>query len=181
MSVPRCRTEASNRANIQQIYLVHQLQGLFLANVLMQCAAEGGCNVIFAIRKRACPSESRHDGTCRTVDTLLDVLSVDRTSALFKHLACLKNRNPQRRISVNEFESGKDTARSCADNENIVLLHAGSPPFTGISERTCSRRRQNRLMEALAMASTSSWEWGVLAMPVAMLVMQAIPSTRMPR
>ena len=39
----------------------------------------------------------------------------------------------------------------------------------------------NAFAAAAAAASTSPWEWGVSAMPVAMLVMQAIPSTPMPR
>ena len=112
--------------HIDLIHIPHQVNRLLLADILEQRTTEIIRNIILAIRKCACASETAHDRTASAVDAALNFHTVNRTFSLFQRIARLKYRN--------QLIGSKDSAGACANNNYIVFHVVFSFPKKMLSE-----------------------------------------------
>ena len=108
-------------AHIDIIYIMHQIQCLFFANVFIQCAAKIIRNVIFAIGKSTCAAKAAHDGTALAVDTAFDLIPIDGTVPFFQRMSCFKYCHLQRGVQLCQLICRKNTPWTCANNDHIIL------------------------------------------------------------
>ena len=108
-------------AHIDVIHIAHQLQGLLLADMLVKRAAEVVGDVILTIGKGACAAEAAHNGAALALDAGLNLITVDRTVALFQAVARFNDSNTQRGIPLYQLVGGKNSAGACADYNDIIL------------------------------------------------------------
>ncbi len=121
--------------HIDVVHIMHQLQGLLLADVLIQCAAKIVGDVVLAIRKSAGTAEAAHNGAAFAADTGFDLISVNGTAALMQGMTGLKNRHLHFRFFLHQLIGGKDTAWTCADNNYIIIFtHNNSTSLSVFSE-----------------------------------------------
>ena len=71
---------------------MHDLQGLLLADMLVESSAEIIGDIVLAVRERAGTAEAVHDRTGLAVDTLGDLLTIDRTLSFFQRIAVFDDR-----------------------------------------------------------------------------------------
>ena len=132
-------------ADVDIIYIAHELHGRFPADVGVQGAAKIVGQVVFSVGEGACAAESAHDGADLAVDAALDLYSVNGAAAFFQGSAGLKDGDLQIRPPFCQLIGGKDTARPCANDDNVILLHKRTP-YLGMKikagkERAPSRKR----------------------------------------
>ena len=108
--------------HIDIIHITHQVQGLLLADVFEQGAAEVVGDVVLAVGKCACAAETAHDGAALAADAGLDLVAVNGAVALVQGVTGLKNSNLHILIQLHQLVGGKDTAGACADN-NYIIVH----------------------------------------------------------
>ena len=106
---------------IDLVDIFHQIQGLFLADVLIERAAKIVGNIVFTIRESAGAAKAAHNAAAFAVDTGLDFVTVDGAFPLFQGMARLKNSYAQLGILLHQFIGRKNTARTCAHNNHIVF------------------------------------------------------------
>ena len=106
--------------HVDVVHIVHQLHGLLLADVLVQCAAELVGQVIFAVGERARAAEAVHNGAGLAVDAGLHLVAVDGTVPLFQRVASLQHSHLPLRPALHQFIGGKNTAGAGADNDHII-------------------------------------------------------------
>ena len=116
--------------DIDLINIIHQINCLFTADMLVQRTAEIIRNVVFSIGESACSAKSTHDRTGRTFDTGFHLLAVNRTTALLQRIARLKNRYLKPRTLFHQLIRRKNATRTCADDNDIIfhtyILHFSS-------------------------------------------------------
>ena len=108
-------------AHIYLIHVVHQIKRVLFADVFVQSSAEIVGDVVFTVGECSRTAKAAHNRTALTADTGLDLFSVNRATALVESVSRLEHRNLQLGSSLHKLVCGKDTARACADNYNIVI------------------------------------------------------------
>ena len=121
--------------HVDLVHVAHELHGLLLADVLIQCAAELVGQVILAVGEGAGAAEAVHDGTGLAVDAGLDLIAVDGTVPLLQRVARLQHRHLPLGLTLHQFIGGKDAAGARADNQNIIFHNRRNPPSFGIMSR----------------------------------------------
>ena len=106
--------------HVDIVHVVHQLHGLLLADVLVQCAAELVGQVIFAVGKCAGAAEAVHNGAGLAVNAGLHLVAVDGTVPLFQRIASLQHSYLPLRPALHQFIGGKNTAGAGANNDHII-------------------------------------------------------------
>ena len=89
--------------------------------MLVKRAAEIIGDVILTIGKGACAAEAAHNGAALALDAGLNLITVDRTVALFQAVARFNDSNTQRGIPPYQLVGGKNAAGACADYNDIIL------------------------------------------------------------
>ncbi len=112
---------------VDLIHVTHQLDGLVLADVLIECAAELVRNVVFSVRKGARAPEAAHDAAHGALDAALDLLAVDGTFALGELASKLEDRYLLLRRALGELVGGEDAAGAGADDDDVEIH--GDHPF----------------------------------------------------
>ena len=107
--------------HVDLVHIVHQLQGLLLADVLVQSAAEIIGDIVFAIGEGTCAAETAHDGAARAVNAGLDLLAVDGTAAVGQSVAGFEDSDLQGRVQADQFVGREDAAGACADDNNVII------------------------------------------------------------
>ena len=115
--------------HVDVIHIFHQVDGLTLADILVESATESVGDIVFSIGKSTGTTETAHDGTALTVDATLDLVTVDRTVALLQRVTGFENGNFQVGILLHQFISGEDTAGTGTDND-YVIFHRDKFPFS---------------------------------------------------
>ena len=80
------------------IHVIHQLQGLLPADVLVQRPAKIIGNVVLSVGERSGAAEAVHNGASRAVDAGFYILSVDGTFSLLQRISLFENAHLQFRI-----------------------------------------------------------------------------------
>ena len=109
--------------HIDLIDILHQVNGFFTSDVLVERAAELICNVVLSVGKCACAAEPAHDGAGLAVDAVFNSVSVNRASALRERPAVLKHGNFYIRTQTDQLVGRKNAAGACADDNGIVMIH----------------------------------------------------------
>ena len=112
----------SAKTQIDLIHVLHQFDRGFLSYIFVQRSAEIVGDIIFSVGESARSSEAAHNGTALAVDAGLDLISVDRTFALFQLMSHLKHRYFESRFSLRQFVGCKDTAGPCSDYDHIIHI-----------------------------------------------------------
>jgi len=106
---------------VDLVDVAHQIQGLLFADVLVERAAEIVGNIIFSVRKRTCAAKTAHNGAAFAADTGLDPVAVDGAAALAEGMSGFKHGDLQPGLLLQQLICRKDTARTCADNDDVVI------------------------------------------------------------
>ena len=114
---------------IDLIHVLHQFDSRLFTDMFVQSAAKIIGDVIFSVRKCTSSAETAHDGTALTVDTGLDLHTVDRTFSLIQHVTGLKDSHLQFRFLFHQFISRKNSSGTCTDDDNIISFHRLPPLF----------------------------------------------------
>ena len=125
--------------HVDGIHILHQVDGLLLADMLIERAAKLVGDVVLAVGKRARAAEAAHDAAGLALDTGLDLLAVDGAAALLQRLAQLQHRDLQRPFGIGKLPGGKDPAGAGADDDNVVIH--GNTPFHAKKETPHSRKK----------------------------------------
>ena len=120
--------------DVDLVHIIHQLQRLLFADVLIERAAEVISDVVLAVGERTCAAEAVHDRTGRAADAVLHVLAVNGALALFQRLSLLKYGDFQLRTELRQLIGGENTAGAGA-NDDHVILHIVYP-FRNSENRT---------------------------------------------
>ena len=107
--------------HVDLVDIVHQLERLLLADVLIERAAEVVGEVVFAVGEGARAAEAAHDRAALAADAALDLLAVDGTAALVETVARLEHGDLQRGILTRQLIGGKDAAGAGADDDDIIM------------------------------------------------------------
>ena len=108
---------------IDPVYILHQLNGLFPADIFIESAAEIIGDIILAIGESAGAAESIHDGTGLAADAACDLVPVNRALPFLQHVAGLKDRDLQIRPAHCQLISRINPARTGTDDQYIIFLH----------------------------------------------------------
>ena len=116
-------------AEVYLVHILHQLDGLLLADIFVQRAAELVCNVVFSVRKSARAAEAAHNIAHGALRADLHLFPVYRAAALRERTPQLKHGNFQFLAGLCQLICGKYTAGACADNYHIIVRHRLLPPY----------------------------------------------------
>ena len=114
-------------AAVDLVHVVHELDGLLLAHVLKERAAELVGDVVFAVGEGACAAKAAHNAADRALDAALDLLAVDGALALGQGTAQFKHRDFQGGLAFHELIGGENAAGARADDDYVVFH--GFHPF----------------------------------------------------
>ena len=109
--------------HIDVVHIAHQIHGLLLADILVQGAAEGVGQIIFAVGKRTRAAEAVHDGAGLAVDAGLHLHAVDGAMALLQRIARLQHGHLPLRLALHQLIGGENTAGARADDDHVILIH----------------------------------------------------------
>ena len=107
--------------HVDLVYVVHQIQGTLLADILVEGTAEVIGDVVLAVGEGAGPAEAAHDGAALAADAALDGGAVDGALPLIQRMACLKNADFQIGIAQGQLVGRKNAAGTGADDQDIVI------------------------------------------------------------
>ena len=107
--------------HVNFINIAHQFKSLFFADIFIKGAAEIVGDIIFSVRKSACTAKTAHDGTGFAADAAFYFIAVNGAAAFLKGMSGFKNRNFEFRTEFCKFVSGKNTAGTCADDDNVII------------------------------------------------------------
>ena len=96
-------------AHVYLVNVVHKLESLLLAYMLVKSSAEIVGNVVFTVRERARSAESAHDGAVLASDAAFYFFSVNRTVSFFKGMTGLEYRNLELGLEFYQLVRGVDT------------------------------------------------------------------------
>ena len=115
--------------HVDLVHIVHQLQRLVLADVLIESAAELVGDVIFTVGESACTAKAVHNGAGLALDAGLDLHAVDGALALMEGIARLKDGHLPLGLQLLQLIGGENTAGAGTDNHDIILFHFHSISF----------------------------------------------------
>ncbi len=108
-------------AHVDLIDVLHELDGVLLADVLVERAAELVGDVVLAVGKGASAAEAAHDAAHRAADAGLHLFAVDRAFP-FRELAPeLHHADLQSPVGLGKLIGRKNAAGAGADNQNIII------------------------------------------------------------
>ena len=133
---------------IDLVDIAHQLDGLALADVLVERAAELVGDVVLAVGKGARAAEAAHDAAHRALHAAFHLAAVDRAFAFLERAAQLQHRDLQSSVGLCELVGGENAARPRADHHNVVLhmfhsrneLKKKNPPRSPAGIRTAEKK-----------------------------------------
>ena len=143
----------SAAGHVDVVHVAHQLHGLLLADVLVQCTAEFVGQVVLAVGKRTRAAEAVHDGAGLAVDAGLHLVAVDGTVPLFQRVARLQHGYLPLRLALHQLIGGENTAGARADDDNVIshgdtslifirrILYHGKSLLQPTIFNSCHRRR----------------------------------------
>ena len=111
-------------AAVGEVYLVHiahEVDGLLLADMLIERAAELVGDVVLAVGERARAAEAAHNAAHRAFHAGLDLFAVDGAFALREGPAQLKNAEPETLVRLGQLIGREDTAGAGADYQYVVV------------------------------------------------------------
>ena len=106
--------------HIDNVNVFHKADGFALADMLMQAAAESVGNVIFSVRKSTRAAEAGHNRTGFAVYAAFNLNAVDRAFSFFERMSLIEHRDFKRFVGFCKLVSGVNSARTCADDNNVV-------------------------------------------------------------
>ena len=107
--------------HIDAVDIVHQVQGLLLADVFVEGAAEIVGDVVLAVGEGARTAETAHDRAALAADAGFDLISVDGAAAFAQSMAGFKYSHLQLRLVLHQLVGGENTAGAGTDNDHIIL------------------------------------------------------------
>ena len=107
--------------HIDLVHIVHQFQGLLLADILIQSAAEVVGDIVLSVRECTGTAETAHNGAALAADTALYLIAVNGTVSLIKRVTRFKNGNLKLGSLSAELIRGKYTAGARTYNDYIVI------------------------------------------------------------
>ena len=115
--------------HVDLVHIVHQLQRLLLADVLVERAAEVVRDVVLPVGERARAAEAAHDRAGLAFDARFHALAVDGTAALGERMARLENGDLQAAVFLRQLVGGKNAAGASAHDDDIIIkiLHSVPP------------------------------------------------------
>ena len=125
-------------AQIDLVYIVHQLQRLLFADIFIQRAAEIVGDVIFTVRKRAGAAKAAHDRAGFAADAAFYLVAVNGAAAQVEGMAGFKHAHLQLRGALDKLKSGKNAAGACTDNDHIIV-HNFAPCIDRAAKRPQKR------------------------------------------
>ena len=115
--------------HVDLVDIVHQLERLLLADVLVERAAEVVRDVVLPVGERARAAEAAHDRAGLAFDARFHALAVDGTAALGERMARLENGDLQAAVFLRQLVGGKNAAGASAHDDDIIIkiLHSVPP------------------------------------------------------
>ena len=107
--------------HVDLVDIVHEIERLLFANVLVQRAAEVVGDVVFAVGKCARAAETAHDRAALAADAGLDLVAVNGAVALFKAVTGLEHGDAQVAAILCQLVGGEDAAGATADDDDVVM------------------------------------------------------------
>ena len=111
--------------HVDLVNVVHEIERLLFADVLVQRAAKVVGDVIFAVGERARAAETAHDRAALAADAGFDLVAVDGAVALFKAVAGFEHGDAQIAAIFCQLVGGEDTARAATDDDDVVMHGMG--------------------------------------------------------
>ena len=108
-------------AQIDLVHVLHQIQGLLLADVFVKGTAKIIGDVVLTVGEGACAAETAHDGAALAADTGLDLHTVDGTTALGQSMARFEDGDFQTGIPLHQLIGCENTAGTGTNDDNIIL------------------------------------------------------------
>ena len=108
--------------HVDRVHVLHQLQGLLFADILVERPAEVIGDIILPIAEGARSAEAGHNGTALASDAGLHLVPVDGTAALFQLVSSLKDADLPFRPFLHQLIGGKNTSGARPDNDHIILF-----------------------------------------------------------
>ena len=106
--------------HVDLIHILHQLQRLLFADVLVEGAAELIGDVILSVGEGAGAAEAVHNGAGGAVNAAFDLHTVNGTAAALQRVAGFKQRQLQVRTLVQQLPGRIDAAGAAADDKNVI-------------------------------------------------------------
>ena len=103
------------------VNVLHQFSRFLFADVFVQRATKVVCDVVLAVGECACAAEAAHNRTRFALNAGFNFITVNRAFALCKFVARLKHGDFKVVIFCSEFVGGKNSARTCANNNYIIV------------------------------------------------------------
>ena len=107
--------------HVDLVDIVHEVERLLFADVLVQRAAEVVGDVVFAVGKCARAAETAHDRAALAADAGLDLVAVDGAVALFKAVTGLEHGDAQVAAILCQLVGGEDAAGAAANDDDVVM------------------------------------------------------------
>ena len=114
-----CRVELRALAaelEVDLVDILHQLDGSFLSDILVERAAEIVRDVVLSIRESTGTTETAHDRAAVTVNTGFDLFTIDRALTTAELVTVLENRDLQIRTALDQLVGSENTTRARTDN-----------------------------------------------------------------
>ena len=119
---------------IDFIHVAHQLQRTLFPDILVQRTTEIVGDIVLAIRECACAAESAHNGTALAAYAGLYFYAVNGAMTAVQRVTRFEHGNLEGRFTGSQFVSGEDTAGTCTDDDNVILIHDHSSWMAQASE-----------------------------------------------
>ena len=107
-------------AHVDFIHILHQIQRLLFPDIFVEGAAKVVGKIVFSVRESAGTAKAAHDAAAFAANAAFDFLSVNGTVAFIQGMACFKDSHFQRRRPLGQFVCRENTARTCANNDDII-------------------------------------------------------------
>ena len=107
--------------HVDLVHVLHQLNGLLAADMLVERAAKIIGDVVFSVGKSTRAAEAAHNRAGMAADAAFDFHSVDGAAPLGEGVARLKNSDFQLGPFLFQFIGRKYAAGACAHNDYIII------------------------------------------------------------
>ena len=115
--------------HVDLVDVVHEVERLLFADLLVQRAAKVVGDVILAVGKRARAAEAAHDRAALAADAGLDLIAVDGAVTLFEAVTGLEHGDAQIAAVLGQLIGGEDTAGAAADDDHVIIHGRVLPCF----------------------------------------------------
>ena len=106
---------------VDLIHIFHQVDGLLLAHILIQGAAELIGDIVFSVGKGARAAEAAHDRAGGAFDAGLDLLAVNGAFPALKRIAQLEHTDFQPPVRLGQLISAEYSSGACAHDDHIII------------------------------------------------------------